>query len=319
VWYHGRRDGHATWSVRTGLAAGLGVLAAAAVAITVAHALRTRGRPSRHGSAVAGRAARRPAPARTLTVRCPAPALGGRLPARVYLPAGYAAHGRALPVIYFLHGLPAGPTSYTRNSFVAGAIARAHMRAIVVAPQGARVPDSDPEYLDWSPTDDWPAAIAQQLTSCIDARFDAIRSRHGRALVGLSAGGYGALNIGLRNLATFGAVESWSGYPVATDPSGYHVLKLHGAAAAAARVPRGAPLRRELARFPSLIGFYVGRSDDRFAADNRSFDRALDTGHIAHVFRTYPGGHSAALWESQAPAWLGMALVYLASGRLVAP
>jgi len=108
------------------------------------------------------------------------------------------------------------------------------LRAIVVAPQGARVPDSDPEYLDWSPTDDWPKAIAQQLTACVDARFDTIDSRRGRALVGLSAGGYGALNIGLRSLATFGAVESWSGYPVATDPSGYHVLKLSGPAARAA-------------------------------------------------------------------------------------
>jgi enterochelin esterase-like enzyme len=294
----------------------------AVVGIAVAHALRVRGNPASHRAApstVRRQPSSQHTPARTLSVSCPASALGGRLPARVYLPAGYAMHGRALPVVYFLHGLPAGPTSYTRNAFVAQAIAHAHMRAIVVAPQGARVPDSDPEYLDWSPTDDWPKAIAQQLTACIDARFDTIRSRRGRVLVGLSAGGYGALNIGLRSLATFGAVESWSGYPVATDPSGYHVLKLNGAAARAARVPRGAALARELSRFPSLIAFYVGRSDDRFADDNRSFDRALSVAHIPHVFRTYPGGHTGALWSSQASGWLRMALVYLASGRVVTP
>jgi hypothetical protein len=34
------------------------------------------------------------------------------------------------------------------------------------------------------------------------------------------------MNIGLRNLTTFGAVESWSGYFEATDPSGHHKLDL---------------------------------------------------------------------------------------------
>jgi S-formylglutathione hydrolase FrmB len=42
----------------------------------------------------------------------------------------------------------------------------------------------------------------------------------------VSAGGFGSFNIGLRNLATFAAVEAWSGYFAATDPSGWHVLKL---------------------------------------------------------------------------------------------
>jgi len=46
---------------------------------------------------------------------------------------------------------------------------------------------------------------------------------------------------------------------------------------------------------------------------NRQFDGELTQNGIKHVFRTYAGGHSASLWHSQAPHWLGMALDALAS------
>lgn len=249
--------------------------------------------------------------AQTRAISCPSPSLGGSLPARVYLPSGYSA-SRRYPVVYFLHGLPAGPSSYTANVFVAAALANAHERAIVVAPQGARDSDSDREYLDWSPTENWPQAIAHDLPSCLDHRYRTIADRSGRMLIGLSAGGYGAFNIGLRNLQTFAAVESWSGYFVATDPSGHHILDLGSPQAnQAATVPRGAALAGEMARWPSLIAFYVGRSDDRFADMNERFDASLRRSRIAHVFRLYPGGHSHALWQTQAPHWLTMALQYM--------
>lgn len=257
------------------------------------------------------------APARTLTIDCPAPALGATLPAEVYLPTGYGSATRGYPVIYFLHGLPAGPQAFTHNGFLAAALVNAHAQAIVVAPQGARSANSDREYLDWSATEDWPVAISDQLTACVDGRFHTIARRTGRALVGLSAGGYGAFNLGSRNLATFGAVEAWSGYFVATDPSGDQVLKLGSAAAQrAAAVPQGDALAKALARWPSLVGFYVGRSDDRFLDMNQAFDASLTKSRIAHVYRSYPGGHSPVLWRSQASAWLSMALTYLSTDRI---
>ena len=135
---------------------------------------------------------------------------------------------------------PPSPSSYQQNAFVAAALASAGEKAIVVAPQGARDADSDREYLDWDAAEDWPQAISRDLPACIDARFHTIAGRYGRALVGLSAGGYGAMNIGLRNLDQFGAVQSWSGYFVATNPAGTKVLNLGSEQAnAAARVPRG--------------------------------------------------------------------------------
>ncbi|MFL5865440.1 MAG: alpha/beta hydrolase [Solirubrobacteraceae bacterium] len=257
------------------------------------------------------------APARALSIGCWSPALSGTMPARVYLPAGYAAsRGRRYPVVYFLHGLPARPTSYTTNAFVASALASVGERAIVVAPQGARGSGDDREYLDWDAAEDWPQAIAGDLPKCIDARFRTIADRYGRALVGLSAGGYGAMNIGLRNLHTFGAVQSWSGYFVATDPSGTHLLNLGSPRAnAAATVPHGPALRSALRSEPMQIAFYVGLQDTRFLQMNRQYDGALRRNRVGHVFHTYPGGHSVALWRAQARAWLRLSLDWLAARR----
>jgi len=255
-------------------------------------------------------------PAQTLTEDCPAPSLGGTLPALVYVPADYGTSAKRYPVVYVLHGLPAGPQTYTSSGFVATAVAHEPRPAIVVSPQGARSENSDPEYLDGGPTEDWPRAIAHDLTRCIDARFQTIAGRAGRALVGFSAGGFGAMNIGLRNLATYGAVESWSGYFAATDPSGLHLLNLGSPAAnAAARVPAAAALAGALRRHPTFIGFYVGNRDSLFVADNRAFDAELRAHHIRHSFAIYPAGHTVSLWVGEAPQWLWLALAALAKGR----
>ena len=253
--------------------------------------------------------------ARTLNIKCRSPALGGTLPAAVYLPTGYQSGSTRYPVIYFLHGLPAGPSSYKDNAFVADAVATSGHRAIVVAPQGARNPNSDPEYLDGGPNEDWPIAIARDLPRCIDSRFRTIPTRDGRALVGLSAGGFGAFNVGLRHLATFAAVESWSGYFAATDPTGLRTLNLGSERAnRKARVPRGRHLDAKLTRRPTFIAFFIGRQDTRFLTANIMLDEAFTKHHIPHIFKTYRGGHAESLWRQQAPLWLGLALNHLAGG-----
>ncbi len=256
------------------------------------------------------------APAQSVSLTCRSPALGGRLPTMVYLPAGYAGGTAQYPVIYFLHGLPANPTSYQANGFVAGALPGGRQGAIVVAPQGARSNNSDREYLDWSATENWPQAISHDLTQCIDGRYRTIRRRAGRALVGLSAGGYGAFNVGLRALKTFGAVESWSGYFVATDPTGDRVLDLGSKQADSdALVPSGPGLAAALKHYPSLLAFYVGNQDSRFLNMNRQYDAALKASRVEHVFKVYPGGHSTPLWRGEATRWLTMALGSLAAER----
>jgi putative tributyrin esterase len=252
------------------------------------------------------------APSQTLYITCPSPSLDGSLPAAVYLPQNYGAGEARYPVVYFLHGLPAGPTAYKLNGYVAGAVAASSHAAIVVAPQGSRKSNDDREYLDWGPRENWPKAISHDLTKCIDSRFRTIANRHGRALIGVSAGGFGAFNIGLRELSVFSVVESWSGYFAATDPSGYHVLKLGSKEAdRAARIRPAASLAAAMKRVPSLVGFYIGRQDQRFYSDNLTLNREFTAAHVSHYFATYPGGHSLSVWAKWAPLWLGRALAYL--------
>jgi enterochelin esterase-like enzyme len=264
---------------------------------------------------------RAPSPATTLNVDCTSPSLAGELPAVVYLPAGYRSYRLVrYPVIYFLHGLPASTGSYQANAFVARAVAASGHRAIVVAPQGARADGDDREYLDWGATEDWPQAIAVDLTRCIDSRLRTINNRQGRALIGLSAGGFGAFNIGLRRLGTYAAVESWSGYFEATDPTGLRRLDLGTPQAnRKAHVPRGHRLKARLAKRPTFIGFYVGRQDSRFETANVLLDQAFAAHHIAHVFRIYQGGHEGSLWTRWAPQWLALALQHMSRPQAMPP
>ncbi len=241
-------------------------------------------------------------------------AIAGRFHYEVYLPAGYAGGTKRYPVVYLLHGLPSGPTAYTGLGFVERALDTVGPPAILVVPQGSRPGDTDPEYLDRGPGEGWESAIASELPRIVDARYRTIRSRAGRALVGISAGGYGAMHVALRHLDEFSVVESWSGYFHPTDPTGTKPLDLGSTARnAAADVHRALPtVSAKLNATHTYIAFYVGRSDWRFYAENESLNQELSEDGVAHVFRAYSGGHDQQLWQRYAAAWLGLALLHLA-------
>ena len=239
-------------------------------------------------------------------------ALADDVRATVVLPSDYASGTGRYPVVYFLHGLPAAAGAHEDVAWLAGALRRAGRPAILVAPQGARAGDSDPEYLDWGPGRNWETYVAQEVPRQIDARFRTIRSRSGRALIGLSAGGYGAAIVGIHHLGTFSVLESWSGYFHATDPSGTKPLARGSAASAHTFVPR---LRAEFRRSPTFLAFYVGTDDRRFRPENELLDRELTSAGVPHVFRVYRGGHALGVWQAHAPEWFRLALTHLQSAQ----
>jgi putative tributyrin esterase len=242
------------------------------------------------------------------------PAVAGRLRLAVYLPAGYRTSSLRYPVVYFLHGLPAAPSSYRGADFLARALAASGRRAIIVAPQGARDNDSDPEYLDWGAGRNWESAITRDVVTYVDSHLRTISARTGRAIVGLSAGGYGAVMLTLHNLPAFSVVESWSGYFHPTDPTGDHALDLgtRSANANASAHTFVKTLRRGFAKRPTFFAFYVGRGDARFREENRLFHRELTAAGVPHLFRIYPGGHDQSVWSTHARAWLAVAIDHLA-------
>lgn len=237
----------------------------------------------------------------------PSAALAGQAHALVVLPAGYATSGLRYPVVYFLHGLPAGPSSYRASGWLEDALELAGP-AILVEPQGARHGDTDPEYLDWGKGRNWETYVTRELPRYIDSHFRTIANRRGRAIVGLSAGGYGAAALGLGHLDLFSVVESWSGYFHPTDPTGTKAVAAPPSANVHNLIGR---LRASQKKWPTFFAFYVGRGDARFRAENERFSRELAAAGVRHVFQVYAGGHSTALWERQAPHWLRLALAHL--------
>jgi enterochelin esterase-like enzyme len=241
-------------------------------------------------------------------------AIAGSLHFVAYLPSGYSQGTTRYPVVYLLHGLPATASSYRGVGFVEQALDATGRPAILVAPQGSTNAKTDPEYLDDGPGNRWDTAITRDLVRAVDARFRTIRSRSGRALVGVSAGGYGAMHLALNHLDEFAVVESWSGYFHPTDPTGTKPLDL-GSALANARADVHRQLQSSRGRLKDLrtfIAFYVGRDDTRFVAENRQLNQELARAGIPHVFRVYPGGHDQRLWQREAAPWLGLALGHLA-------
>jgi len=239
-------------------------------------------------------------------------ALDGTLHFEVYLPADYATSALRYPVVYFLHGLPSRANAYQGVGFVESALDRVGRPAILVAPQGARWNEPDPEYVDHHPGDEWETAIAGELPRIVDSLYRTIPTRAGRAIVGLSAGGFGAMHIGLAHLDTFSVIESWSAYFHPTDPTGTKPLDLG---------PRNDVHKQLLAtqarlrRLHTTIDFYVGDGDSRFLAENRQLNLELSRSNLPHVFRVYSGGHEQRLWQQYATQWIGMALAALAPAK----
>src|SRR5579884_524948 len=223
-------------------------------------------------------------------------ALDSTLHFLIRLPDGYARGNRRYPVVYFLHGLPAGPTSYRAVAWVEDALDHAGRPAFLVVPQGTRRQNGDPEYHDWGPGHDWATALGVELPAYVDAHYRTIPNRGGRAIVGVSAGGYGATSIGLGEPGRFSVVVSWSGYFEPTDPTGTKVLDLGSAKAneQASVHALADRLHAQFLRYPTFLAFYVGRSDPTFVGENQQLNRELNAAHVPHAFTTYPGARTGA-------------------------
>jgi putative tributyrin esterase len=243
-------------------------------------------------------------------------ALRGTEHVAVYLPRGYADSGKRYPVIYFLHGLPGDAASYKgpRVSRLGRSVDRSGRQAIVVGIQGARAGDSDPEWHDWGPGRNWETAAAEEVVHYVDRHYRTIAHRSARALIGLSAGGYGAAIIGFHRAETYSVVESWSGYFHPTTPDGTGPQDVGGDRAnrLASVHTYARKALRIYARHPTFLGFYVGDRDSRFRSENEQFDRELDHYRVPHVFAVYPGTHSGAFWDQHEDDWIVTALDHLA-------
>ena len=238
----------------------------------------------------------------------PSPALGGRKQeAYVYLPSGYAQHPhRRYPVLYLLHGFPGRPLAFLETvqmGIVDDALTAKHRAQplILVLPFGSTGTFNDKEWVDGpSPGSGWATFVARDLVHVIDRRYRTIPARVGRAIGGLSEGGYGAINIALHHPHEFSVIESWSGYE---RPDPIRSLFGHNLQLLPANDPRRLlpGVAAELRRLGTYFWFYSG-STDRLRHQNAAFSRELTAVRVPHTYILLHGGHNWAIWRHEAPA-----------------
>jgi enterochelin esterase-like enzyme len=238
----------------------------------------------------------------------PSAALGGRRQeAYVYLPSGYAQHPRRrYPVLYLLHGFPGRPLAFleTVQMGIVDDTLTARHRAqplILVMPFGSTSTFTDEEWVNGvSPKDGWATFVARDLVHDVDTHFRTIARASGRAIGGLSEGGYGAIDIALNHPREFSVVESWSGYQRPDRLRSIFGSKLQLLARNDPRrlLPRAAPELRKLGTF---FWFYSG-STDPLRRQNAAFARELAAERLPHRYFQVYGGHNWAIWRDNALA-----------------
>lgn len=219
----------------------------------------------------------------------------------VYLPP-YRAHVR-FPVAYLLHGFPGSPATFIRASRIAhvadALVVAGKLRPlIVVMPTAGRTEHYDGEWAG-----PWEKFVVYDVLPWADAHLPTIPTAQGRAIGGLSAGGFGAVDIALRHWKLFGTIESWAGYfhPLRDGPFAHAPKRVLAASDPTLLLPRvAARLRREHVR----VFLAAGAQDPVDVARARAFAAELDRLGIRHVLVLRPGGHHDSFWRRILPPGL---------------
>jgi S-formylglutathione hydrolase FrmB len=142
------------------------------------------------------------------TVEFYSPAVDRTMKYNIVLPYGYEDTDVDYPVLYLLHGLTQNYTVWARQ----GVPFYADMyNLIVVMPDGGNSWYVNYADSEGGQTNDWEDHVVRDVVGHVDANYRTITRREGRAITGLSMGGYGAITLGLRNPDMFVSIGSTSG------------------------------------------------------------------------------------------------------------
>src|SRR4051812_30417386 len=192
------------------------------------------------------------------------------------LPPDYETSARRYPVIYLLHGSGQQHATWGRRTLLDGATG-----AIVVMPDmdrtryvgaGGRV---DPQAETF---------VTQELVNEIDSRYRTIATREGRAIAGLSIGGFGAMVLGLHHPDTYSAIGAFS-------------APLDGVGDAAALI--------DAANIGFRPAIYVGCGvADSLPPASRRFAALLQARGVVPRYEEGPGAHTWEAWDWQLRSFL---------------
>jgi S-formylglutathione hydrolase FrmB len=238
----------------------------------------------------------------------------------VYLPAGYDASAadhppQRYPVLYFLHGLGDNEQTLfnTGGWTLLDDLRRQHKMGdfLIVAPEGRRSfyinsADGSVRYSDF---------FLQEFLPHIESKYRIRPGRAGRALSGISMGGYGALRFAFAHPELFSAASAQSAALITESPRTLDSASNTGAPLAGVLAPVfGKPIivahwnenspfllakRNALALRKMSIYFNCGQDDNYgFEKGAAALHDELQKEGVKHEYHAYPGDHSLTYFLS---------------------
>ncbi|MEZ2222916.1 esterase [Rhizobium sp. RCC_161_2] len=224
----------------------------------------------------------------------------------VYTPPGYTDASKPLPVIYLYHGFGDTVASWVTQGrapqILDNLLAEKKIEPMIVV-----IPDTETDIPD-AIAENFPGAdrrknfypinadaadreLTQDLIPYMKKHYRVRDNADGRAVVGLSQGGYQALVSGLSHLGTFGWVATFSGVSTTTVPN--------KAVDAALNDP--AKINKALRGFTVT----VGSKDQVTGKDIAGLKATLDEKKITHDYHEYPDlQHEMDVWRPSLIAFL---------------
>jgi enterochelin esterase family protein len=218
---------------------------------------------------------------------------------------------RRYPVLYFLHGMNGNERDFERRG-VAAAVEKLETDGkigefIIVSPAGG-----NSFYLNSKSGVRYEDAIVKDLIPYIESTYRTIGTRNGRAIQGISMGGFGALMIAFKHPEMFSSVTAHCAAlfqelpkPTGDDRRAQYLAGLIG------RIFGDPPDDNyfkannpfdladsnlsAIKKSGMKIYFDVGDQDHYgFTPPNKAFDEKLNKVGLAHEFHVFPGRHG---WE----------------------
>ena len=218
----------------------------------------------------------------------------------VYTPAGYENSNKRYPVFYLLHGmggdeeawLTQGRTAQILDNLIAQGKAEP---MIVVMTNGNVSQEAAPGETSAGfvpPSMNLPKTMEgtfestfMEVVKFIDANYRTIAKKQGRAIAGLSMGGFHSKFISLNNPDTFDYVGLFSAALGVTDPSISPIYQ-----------NEDAKLKTQFAKKPALYWIGIGKTDFLIQANN-AYREKLDGLGYKYQYMETEGGHIWRNWR----------------------
>lgn len=208
-------------------------------------------------------------------------------------------NAQMVPVVYLLHGLSDGSTSWLRRSSIERYAEQ--WGIAVIMPDGGRS-----FYTDMKHGEAYFTAIAEELPGFVNRMFPVSTKREHTFAAGLSMGGYGALKMALRYPERFAAAGIMS---AVTDIPGKFEKEVFPLpfwrdifGSAAESIADGNDLftlarqRAAEGRCPAVIQFCG--NEDFLLEDNRKLKETLEKLNWPdYIYRETPGTHNWEFWD----------------------